>query len=64
MATTMATSIIAPSFHGHSAAAKAFGDHARCVKRIAGNQKLDPLTTAKVRADYDAFACAIDVQHQ
>ncbi len=38
--------------------------HARSVKRIAGNQKLDALTTAKVRADYDAFARAIDVQHQ
>jgi hypothetical protein len=43
---------------------KAFGDHACGVKRIAGNQELHALTTAKIRADYDAFACAIDVQHQ
>ena len=45
-------------------APKAFGDHARGVKRIAGNQELHALTTATIRADYDAFARAIDLQHQ
>ena len=45
-------------------APKAFGDHARGVKRIARNQKLDALTTAKIRTDYDAFARAIAMQHQ
>jgi hypothetical protein len=39
-------------------------DHAGGVKRTAGNQKLHTLTTAKVRANNDAFARAIDAQHQ
>ena len=34
-------------------APKAFGDHARCVKCITWNKKLDALTTPQIGTDYN-----------
>jgi len=45
-------------------APKAFGDHARCVKCIAWNEKLYVLTTAQLRTDNDALGRSIGVKHQ